>query len=201
MNMRSTILALAVAGLVAPFAAATTEYGSSAPTNMASAPAYYWASNYALTLQAGDVVTATLTYGNSNSDLDMTLTSDFYAPVPIPPTGCAAADPVACQAEASHYVDQRIGRVTCTDTVAASEHHPDGGVETITATIPTSGVHQLAIINYYQVPTTTTPYILTLSVIRGGSDVSGTAFNAAEVSTYTINNYVHCAALGLRNSA
>ena len=95
--------------------------------------------------------------------------------------------------------DQRVGRVTCTDTVAASEHHPDGGVESFTATIASGGVHQLAIINYYQVPTTSTFYTLTVTVMRGGSDVSGTAFNPVEVSQYTINNYVHCAALGIRN--
>ena len=198
-NFRTIFIALAVVGFVAPIAAATvTDYSVSSPANMAAAPAYYWASNYVLTLQDGDAVTVTLTYSPGNADLDLTLTSDFYAPVPLPPTGCTAADPVACQAEASHYVDQRVGRVTCTDTIAASEHHPDGGVETFTATTG-AGVHQLAVINYLNVPTTTTFYTLTVTVMRNGVDVSASAFDPVEVSTYTINNYVHCAALGLRN--
>ena len=199
MHMRTILLAVAAAGLVAPLAAAVTEYGVSNPSNFVSAPAYYWASNYALTLQAGDVVTATLTYNNANSDLDLTLTSDFYAPVPIPPTGCVALDVATCQASTQHYVDQRVGRVTCTDTVAASEHHPDGGVETFSVTIPSDGIHQLTVVNYLQVPTTSTFYALDITVVRDGTDVTSTAFNPVETSQYTINNYVHCAALGLRN--
>jgi len=206
---KTTLIAAAILALVAPLAhAGTTVYGSSAPpTQGVSAPAYYYAINYRLAVQAGDVVTATLTYPAANADLDLTLTSAFYDPVPIlPPPGCGALNPAQCEAEIMHYMAQRVGRVTCTDTVGASEHHPDGGIETFTATIEATGTHTLSVINYLNVPGTATPYTLSVTVLRGGVDVTSSTFNPTPPAAgqpgapgYVINNYLHCAALGLRN--
>lgn len=213
---KSILVALAVLSLTAPAAlAGTTVYGSSSPSqNGVSAPAYYWAVNYKLNLQPGDTVSASLIYGGSgSSDLDLTLTSAFYDPVPMtPPPGCAAlavpptltpTNP-ACAAQITHYVDQRVGRVTCTDTVGASEHHPDGGSESFTATTSSSGSHTLTVVTYLSAGST--PYILSVTVMRGGTDVTSSTFNPIPVPTgqpggtgYVINNYLHCAALGLRN--
>lgn len=212
------IITIAAVALTAPAAfAGTTVYGSSAPSqNGVSAPAFYWAINYKLDVQEGDTVSATLSYGaGGTSDLDLILTSAFYDPVQmVPPPGCAAigVPPTLtptnpdCAAQITHYLDQRVGRVTCTDTVGASERHPDGGIESFTATIGQTGVHTLTIVTY--VSAGTTPYSLAVTVMRDGNDVTAGTFNPTPVPAgqpggtgYVINNYVQCAALGLRNEA
>lgn len=213
---KSILIAIVAVALTAPAAyAGTTVYGSSAPTqNGASAPAYYWAVNYKVTLQEGDEISATLNYGaGGTSDLDLLLTSAFYDPVPMtPPPGCAAAtvppsitpENPDCAAQITHYMDQRVGRVTCEDTVGASEHHPDGGVESFTATASEAGVHTLTVVTYASAGNTI--YSLSVTVLREGNDVTASAFNPTVPAAgqpgapgYVINNYVHCAALGLRN--
>lgn len=215
---KSILIAIATVALTAPAAfAGTTVFGSSSPTqNGVSAPAYYWAVPYKVTLQEGDVITASLNYGGGGtSDLDLILSSAFYDPVQMtPPPGCAAAtvpptispENPACAAQISHYVDQRVGRVTCTDTVGASEHHPDGGAESFTATVADAGVHTLNVVTYLSAGSTV--YSLSVTVMREGSDVTASAFNSVPVPAgqpggtgYVINNYVHCATLGLRNPA
>jgi hypothetical protein len=194
--MKTSLILIAVIATMATATASVTTDGFLVNQTIgASAPMYFTSDKYPVTVGPGDSVSASLSYAaDATTDLDLTLYSPFYDSVPIPPTACGALDVNGCVAAAGHYVDQRVGRTTCTDATAVAQNHADGGEESFATTLAAgaqSGKYQLGVVGFLQ--TQGTSYTLTVTVLDGnGNDVTAARLGEPVIGQTTINGWAYC---------